>query len=1265
MQLSTALAKARLSLRLRWRPREENVEADDLTNERFSGFDLEKRIAISWQDLDLDILQSLVQTRDEFEQKKGLLNVKHLEAPMTKLEWREIAPPCEKNCFFDDYVVFCNEHHVSSTESLVELLLQVLEGSLLSRVGPFVHESSDQHAFPFTGKKLEGQTIDACEGFNFLGECRAEIFDTFFRQPSKRFLEVRLRGVLVDPFGRRLSFFSVEPMSANVTPWETRVPTPSNVADEPLGQVSVLRLQLRPIKAQLRVQLTIQMRATRVNRRPIRTHEKEVWRRGQQDILRVCHADTAFDDRGLGSQNLLQVQRLQRGNSNNKGIDTLPIGRPGGAQVIPAVTPLGWQKQAIITETLEKEKERQKKNFPTIFKKDEQPEEVWPSSGMPKPAATMPKAKTPVVVPARIPMCKSFPAKATPPWQEQRSTADPPALGAKIVPKPSSVAVTVPTRASTEDIDKWDDLEEESVEAGGSLSSLAAATVAVVEAETNVSALTHEAEPKLPSVAVSQAKRQSPQVPQPKVVEAETNVSALIQEAEPKLPSVAVSQAKRQSPQVPQPKAERETPAEAKRQSPQVPQPKVVEAETNVSALIQEAEPKLPSVAVSQAKRQSPQVPQPKAERETPAEVETKMPDVVVAEAETNVSALIQEAEPKPPSIAVNQAKRQGPRLPQPKAERETPAEVETKMPDVVVVEAETNVSALIQEAEPKLPSVAVNQGKRQSPRLPQPKVETKTPDVVASERQDKAKACGEARKPGFDWIRLAKIDSILLGCESNFFVNRQGDGSRIPGQEPEPCESSGSEDEEDDMDESEESEQESDAAADPAKILNAGPADDEFEEEEEEEEEDDEVEELDQDAAEEIQQEAASTFAVATTRPKAKAAPPELVQQMSAAKATRPKPAPAVPPPLHSRPAREGKAQAADPTEEEEGKGEEHAPEEDEDFNDEEMRAAFAAKLQEPGQEGTGEGSATEQDGCPANIATRAKAKPKPKAWGAPPPLSGKKKDADRGADAEMDDSTKPEEIPENDQPPPPFFDQWLASLKFIAGWNDQKKYEADQVKEAFSQYLAAEDIVSKDTVEQLCRTIVPLLLDLERVDSMVVANLRKEVLRTLKIVQVCILRIVTFELLREHSAKAAKKGRGKKQAEIPPEGATYLASDITSLAKVIQHFRFDQTFTKGVHQLIVSFRRQKPEKPEKLKPKGPASRKRQGQGAAESDDQMETGDDPSRRSGGEEVPPEAEADADAEAAQATEADGEEQPMQDETDEVDDRPKKKPRIVS
>jgi len=554
-----------------------------------------------------------------------------------------------------------------------------------------------------------------------------------------------------------------------------------------------------------------------------------------------------------------------------------------------------------------------------------------------------------------------------------------------------------------------------------------------------------------------------------------------------------------------------------------------------------------------------------------------------------------------------------------------------------------------------------VSQAKRPGPRLPQPKVSEMKTSAPANERPEKAKA----KKPiaaGFDWTRLAKIDSILLGCESNFFINRQGDGSRIPGLEPAEAESS-SEDEEDDMDESEESEQESDAAADPAKILNAGASPEDYEEEEEEEEQEDDMEvELDQDVEKE---EAAKAAAVVTTRPKAKAAPPEVTSPISTAKATRPKPAPA-PPPLHRRP-REAKGQ-----EPQDGKREENAPEEDEDFNDEEMMATFAARLQEPSAhtDEPGEGSPTAQDKPgPANIATRAKAKPKPKAWGAPPPLSGKKKDADRPPDAEGDDaSVKAEEVPEKDQPPPPFFDQWLASLKFIAGWNDQKKYEADQVEESFSQYLATEDIVSKHTVKQLCRTIVPLLSDLERVDSMVVANLRKEVLRTLKIVQVCILRIVTFELLREHSAKVVKKGKGKKQAasEIPPEGATYLASDITSLAKVIQHFRFDQTFTKGVHQLIVSIRRQKAEKPEKSKSdRGLASRKRQG--AATGDEEIVQEAEEAEVEEAEEPEEAEEAEEAAEAAQLSENnEDQEQPMQDEIDEAEDQPpKKKPRIVS
>lgn len=86
------------------------------------------------------------------------------------------------------------------------------------------------------------------------------------------------------------------------------------------------------------------------------------------------------------------------------------------------------------------------------------------------------------------------------------------------------------------------------------------------------------------------------------------------------------------------------------------------------------------------------------------------------------------------------------------------------------------------------------------------------------------------------------------------------------------------------------------------------------------------------------------------------------------------------------------------------------------EDLNDEEIRAALAAKL-------------TPADEAP-RAATRPKAKPK--TWGAPPPLA-----------------EKPLEEPkEPRQAPKPFFDQWLASLKFIAGWNDQKKYEAAEVQ-------------------------------------------------------------------------------------------------------------------------------------------------------------------------------------------------------------------------
>ena len=66
MQLSAALAKARLSLCLQWRPREENVEADDLTNEIYDKFNLADRVDLKFDDLDLSLVVSLWATREEF-----------------------------------------------------------------------------------------------------------------------------------------------------------------------------------------------------------------------------------------------------------------------------------------------------------------------------------------------------------------------------------------------------------------------------------------------------------------------------------------------------------------------------------------------------------------------------------------------------------------------------------------------------------------------------------------------------------------------------------------------------------------------------------------------------------------------------------------------------------------------------------------------------------------------------------------------------------------------------------------------------------------------------------------------------------------------------------------------------------------------------------------------------------------------------------------------------------------------------------------------
>ena len=67
MQLSASLAKARLSIRLKWRPREEKVQADQLTNEVFDGFTPECRVPLSFEDLDLRLVVELWKTKLQFD----------------------------------------------------------------------------------------------------------------------------------------------------------------------------------------------------------------------------------------------------------------------------------------------------------------------------------------------------------------------------------------------------------------------------------------------------------------------------------------------------------------------------------------------------------------------------------------------------------------------------------------------------------------------------------------------------------------------------------------------------------------------------------------------------------------------------------------------------------------------------------------------------------------------------------------------------------------------------------------------------------------------------------------------------------------------------------------------------------------------------------------------------------------------------------------------------------------------------------------------
>eukprot|EP00435_Cladocopium_sp_Y103_P061492 s851_g23.t1 len=72
MQLSHHLFRASLQLTLRWRPRDENQDADDLTNGKFENFDLGKRLDRKFEDLSLALLGLLWDARSDFLDRAAL-----------------------------------------------------------------------------------------------------------------------------------------------------------------------------------------------------------------------------------------------------------------------------------------------------------------------------------------------------------------------------------------------------------------------------------------------------------------------------------------------------------------------------------------------------------------------------------------------------------------------------------------------------------------------------------------------------------------------------------------------------------------------------------------------------------------------------------------------------------------------------------------------------------------------------------------------------------------------------------------------------------------------------------------------------------------------------------------------------------------------------------------------------------------------------------------------------------------------------------------
>ena len=85
------LSAAKLQLNLVWRPRDQNSEADALTNGIVEGFDSADRIEFTYEDLPLDLLHELWETKKDFDNAKEKASMSKASGP--RHHRRSLASP--------------------------------------------------------------------------------------------------------------------------------------------------------------------------------------------------------------------------------------------------------------------------------------------------------------------------------------------------------------------------------------------------------------------------------------------------------------------------------------------------------------------------------------------------------------------------------------------------------------------------------------------------------------------------------------------------------------------------------------------------------------------------------------------------------------------------------------------------------------------------------------------------------------------------------------------------------------------------------------------------------------------------------------------------------------------------------------------------------------------------------------------------------------------------------------------------------------------